>query len=619
MYGGPSVRSLPRFAAAALVFFGSLEYGVSDFSEVDQDLIKEDYVKVYKTSKDLDDGLQKHKRMLVNFYTSRCEPCKDIQIDYSKAARNTKAEIDLETVVAKVDVTKQTDLVEQFQLKNFPALKYFVDGKFERDYDWKLDGDSIALWLKNREDPPIKEITEEALEGFLEKVEDESFALIARVKPKSVRAKVVFKAIEEQLREWDVAQITFAVIWLPKDKDAKSDSSLTFYRAGIKDPDEEEIDFSGTWSEDRIASWVQKSSYPTIGQTFTRNKYAPQSMEAIGSFGAIVAVVDEDPSIETDEEKNDDLLRPQVEEALLPLATEMPEWRFVMAELSKLEEHENILLGVNAGEKARIIVLGMDKRKFHLIGENEITSTNKIRKFLKNVQAKKVKPYFKSEPEPEEEYDEDGVLTVTGNSFQKQVLDHRKDVFVRFWAPWCKHSDALKPKWGELAKKGIKEGWETKNIVIAEMDASTNECDEDVAHFPYMVFYPAVKASRKFSQKTVYTGPRETEDLFEFVTETARNLNGEDDGDEEDEEALEKKRKKAERKADLLDQKRRIAEEAEGLKQQEDEDEDHEAEEEKDGQEESETAADQAEESEDQEDESDEQEDEKPKNKWEEL
>jgi len=514
----------------------------------------------------------------------------------------------LETIVAKVDVTKQTDLVERFELKSFPALKYFVDGKFERDYDWKLDGESIALWLKNQEDPPIKEIKEEALEAFLEKVEDESFALIARVKKKSVRAKQFFKAVEEQLREWDVAQISFAVIWLPKDKDAKSDSSLTFYRAGIKDPDEEEIDFAGAWSEDRIVSWVQKSSYPTIGQTFTRNKYAPQSMEVIGSVGAIVAVIDESPSTESDEDKDDDLLRPQVEEALLPLATEMPEWRFVMAELSKLEEHENILLGVNAGEKPRIIVLGMDKKKFHLIGADAITSTNKIRKFLKNVQAKKVKAYYKSEPEPEEEYNEDGVLTVTGNNFEKTVLDAKKDVFVRFWAPWCKHSDALKPKWAELAQKGIKEGWKQKNIVIAEMDASTNECDEDVAHFPKMVFYPAVKASRKFGQKMVYTGLREVEDLFDFVTETARNLNADDDGDEE-EDAEELKKKQ--RRADLLDQKRRIAEEREGLKRQEDEDQDYEAEEEKDDQEETETG--------DQEEEIDDQEEEKPKNKWQEL
>jgi len=544
---------------AALVFFGAVLTGIARDDEEGGEIpeLLDEYV-VQLTSEGFQDYI-KDKRVLVKFYTPGCGPCKDLAPDYDKAARLTAGDAHLRTKLAELDATKSADLVEKYSVKSDLALKYFVNGSFVKDYDAsKRDGETIALWLKNKEDPPIKELTDDFKDGsnelgdFLGKVEDDTFALVAHVKKNSARAKAYFKAVEDTLRDWDVAEIKFAVVWLPKSADPKADAKLSMHRAGIKEPDAEDIDFSGAWSEDRIVRWVQTSCYATVGQVFSRNKYAPMSMEAIGSRGAIVAVVNddaEDKELTNEDDEEDQTLRAQVTEAMLPLATENPDWRFVIADINKLEDHEEMLLGVKAGDDLRIIRLGLDRKNYHLIGESSITNTKKIKKFLSDAKDKKLSPFYRSQPDPAEEYDEDGVLVLTGNTFQKKVIEARKDVFVLFYSDFCKHSDALRPNWGEMAKKGAKAKWPENDVVIAKMDAKQNECEEDTPHFPKMVFYPAVKASKKLREKSIYSGDRGVNDLFEFVTDTAKNLRSADEEEDEDEDEDEPRKKKKRRKA----------------------------------------------------------------------
>merc|ERR1712137_286562 len=99
---------------------------------------------------------------------------------------------------------------------------------------------------------------------------------------------------------------------------------------------------------------------------------------------------------------------------------------------------------------------------------------------------------------------EDGVLVLTGNTFEKHVLDAKKDVFVEFYAPWCGHCKKLEPEWKSLAKTVEQSG--KKGVVIAKMDATENECEEEVDGFPKLVLYPAVKADKKMRSKHVYSG-----------------------------------------------------------------------------------------------------------------
>ena len=63
-----------------------------------------------------------------------------------------------------------------------------------------------------------------------------------------------------------------------------------------------------------------------------------------------------------------------------------------------------------------------------------------------------------------------GVVKLDANNFDDIVLDASKDVFVKFYAPWCGHCTRMAPAWEELAKSQA----DNKDVVIAELDADAH-------------------------------------------------------------------------------------------------------------------------------------------------
>jgi protein disulfide-isomerase A4 len=102
-----------------------------------------------------------------------------------------------------------------------------------------------------------------------------------------------------------------------------------------------------------------------------------------------------------------------------------------------------------------------------------------------------------------------------GKTFEKIVLDKKKDVLIEFYAPWCGHCKSLEPIYKELGKSLKKE----KNLVIAKLDATANDVPESfkVEGFPTIYFAPANNKENPLK----FEGDRTVEGFTKYLQEKA--------------------------------------------------------------------------------------------------
>ncbi|GJP57940.1 hypothetical protein CLOP_g19341 [Closterium sp. NIES-67] len=119
---------------------------------------------------------------------------------------------------------------------------------------------------------------------------------------------------------------------------------------------------------------------------------------------------------------------------------------------------------------------------------SDYPTADNIKAFTQSFIDGRLKPFFKSQPLPEEN---DGPVTVVvGDSFEQIVLDDTRDVLLEVYAPWCGHCQQLEPTYKRLAERFSV----VQSVVIAKMDGTANEYPGlEVEGFPTIVFYPAGK------------------------------------------------------------------------------------------------------------------------------
>jgi protein disulfide-isomerase A6 len=61
------------------------------------------------------------------------------------------------------------------------------------------------------------------------------------------------------------------------------------------------------------------------------------------------------------------------------------------------------------------------------------------------------------------------VVVLDESNFDSVVLDAEKNVFVKFYAPWCGHCTRMAPAWDELAAKNTDD-----SVVIAKLNADAH-------------------------------------------------------------------------------------------------------------------------------------------------
>lgn len=160
-------------------------------------------------------------------------------------------------------------------------------------------------------------------------------------------------------------------------------------------------------------------------------------------------------------------------------------------------------------------------RKFTYGQPVESLSVDGLQQFINDFQSNKLVPFLKSEEVPPET--SDPLKIIVGKNFQQVVLDSDKDVFVKYYAPWCGHCKKLAPIWEELAA----EFKDVSDLVIGKFDATANEVDGlEIRGYPTLKFYP--KGAK--SNPVDYDGGRELGDLKKWLMENSQAVKTHNEG-----------------------------------------------------------------------------------------
>jgi len=105
-----------------------------------------------------------------------------------------------------------------------------------------------------------------------------------------------------------------------------------------------------------------------------------------------------------------------------------------------------------------------------------------------------------------------GPVVLTPENFDS-VVDGSKNVFIKFYAPWCGHCKSMVPAYEETAEAFAKES----EVVIADCDADAHK---DLAGKYGVSGFPTLKFFKKGSTTPEdYNGGREANDIIEFINQ----------------------------------------------------------------------------------------------------
>jgi len=254
--------------------------------------------------------------------------------------------------------------------------------------------------------------------------------------------------------------------------------------------DEGKSVYSGDWQN--LKAWVGSESLPLIDEIGGHNyKNYVETGIPLGYLFVNLA----------EKEQYLDILRPVAQKSKGKI-------NWVYIDWAKFARHAE-RLGLSGTTVPSIAIENTVNGLHYAFDESVDLATEGLTAWVDQFLASTLAPTIKSEPIPE---DNNGPVTVVvAKNFEQVVLDDSKDVFVKFYAPWCGHCKAMAPTFEELGQAFQ----DVNNVVIAKMDATANDVDQSfgIQGFPTLLLFPRGNKS----QPVRYEGDRSLEDMKTFV------------------------------------------------------------------------------------------------------
>uniref|UniRef100_A0A8C3BS59 protein disulfide-isomerase n=1 Tax=Cairina moschata TaxID=8855 RepID=A0A8C3BS59_CAIMO len=388
---------------------------------------------------------------------------KNLSEEFAEAARQLKKEAP-RIQFGKIDVTDQHDLRKEFNIREFPTVKFFVDGSREDPIDCKgvRQASAFITWVKRRTGPStvlinstdqaeaminadnlavigfFKELRNNSMEVFCETAKDVPEMPFGMTSREDVCANygiqkntlVVFKKVGVQLLKVIKHQTSDSLFCLKRMEQMLilvSQTSVKIFDVPV---------------ENHILLFI-----PTNSKTFnvTYENYKSAAMEFRGEITFVL--------VNTNETRNG-----RVFEYFRIRDIDVPAVR----------------------------ILNLTSNAKYKMPADDVTLEN-LRHFCQSYLDGKAKIHLSSE-EITEDWDKMPVKVLVGKNFNRIVFNKTMTVFVMFYAPWSHDCRKLLPIWDELGEKYKNH----KDIIIAKIDVTANDILSVVLdRYPFFRLFPA--------------------------------------------------------------------------------------------------------------------------------
>lgn len=459
------------------------------------------------TEDNFQEAIDGNEYILVEFYAPWCGHCKSLAPEYAKAA-GMLADKESTIKLAKVDATEQSKVAEKFEVRGYPTLKFFKNGK-DQEYNGGRTAETIVSWLEKKTGPAAKTLeTVEAAKAF---VEENSIAIIGFFKDGASEAAKAFLATADSMDDYPFAVTADEAVFA--EYKVEKDNVVLF-----KKFDDGRNDLEGEVTEEALAKFISGNALPLVVEFNQDTAQKIFSGEVKSHLLLFLSASSEDFAAKTD------------------IAREIAkdykgEMLFVTINTDE-EDHKRIMefFGMEESElpSMRIIRLEEDMSKFR--PESTELSDANMRSFIKQYMDGSLKAHLMSEDIPED-WDKEPVKVLVGKNFEEVAMDTTKDVLVEFYAPWCGHCKQLVPTWDKLGEKYK----DSDSVVIAKMDSTANEL-EDVK----IQGFPTIKLFKKGDNTVIdYNGERTLDGLVKFIdSDGVIGAAAEDEDEDEDDDDL---------------------------------------------------------------------------------
>ncbi|KAF8101926.1 hypothetical protein N665_0201s0229 [Sinapis alba] len=431
----------------------------------------------------------KNSFAMVEFYAPWCGACQALAPEYAAAATELKGV----AALAKIDATEEGDLAQKYEIQGFPTVFLFVDGEMRKTYEGERTKDGIVSWMKKKASPSIHNITSvEEAERVLSAEPKVVLAFLDSLVGSESAELAAASRLEDDLSFYQTTSPDIAKLF-QIETDVKRPALVL-----LKKEEEKLARFDANFTKAAITEFVSANKVPLV-INFTREGASLIFENSVKNQLILFATAKES-------------------EKHLPTLREVAKsfkgkFVFVYVQMDNEDYGEAVsgFFGVT-GTAAKVLVYtgNEDMRKFILDGEMTV---NNIKTLAEDFLADKLKPFYKSDPVPE---NNDGdVKIIVGNNFDEIVLDESKDVLLEIYAPWCGYCQSFEPIYNKLGKylKGI------DSLVVAKMDGTTNEHPRAKADgFPTILFFPG--GNKSFDPITVDVD-RTVVELYKFLKKHA--------------------------------------------------------------------------------------------------